>query len=62
MRSGREIQCAKDDRSVQEKNRCFAGGTCLKIRDKEESGLCPASTMDDMLNLVVESDRVLAFG
>jgi len=40
----------------------LACGTCLKARDKEESGICPVSTMDDMLNLVVESDRVLTFG
>ena len=40
----------------------LACGTCLKVRDKEENGICPVSTMDDMLNLVVESDRVLTFG
>ena len=40
----------------------LACGTCLKVRGKEESGVCPVSTMDDMLDLVVESDRVLTFG
>ncbi|HIG96938.1 MAG TPA: DsrE family protein [Candidatus Aenigmarchaeota archaeon] len=40
----------------------LACGTCLKIRDKEESGICSVSTMDDMLNLVVESDKVMTFG
>ena len=40
----------------------LACGTCLKVRDKEESGICPVSTMDDMLDLVVESDKVMTFG
>lgn len=40
----------------------LACGTCLKIRDKDESGICPVSTMDDMLSLVIESDKVITFG
>jgi len=40
----------------------LACGTCLKVRDKEESDICPVSTMDDMLDLVVESDKILTFG
>ena len=37
-------------------------GTCLNIRGKEEIGICPVSSMDDMLKLVEESDKVLTFG
>lgn len=37
-------------------------GTCLKIRNKSGTELCPVSTMQDMVNLTVESDRVLTFG
>jgi len=40
----------------------LACGTCLKIRKKGGTETCPISTMQDMLNLTVESDRVLTFG
>ena len=40
----------------------LACGTCLKIRQKEESGICPVSTMKELLHLVEESDKVLTFG
>jgi uncharacterized protein involved in oxidation of intracellular sulfur len=37
-------------------------GTCLKIRNKGSTELCPISTMQDLVNLTVESDRILTFG
>jgi len=40
----------------------LACGTCLKIRKKGGTELCPLSTMQDMVDLTVESDRVLTFG
>ncbi|MGB9846636.1 MAG: DsrE/DsrF/TusD sulfur relay family protein [Desulfotomaculales bacterium] len=39
----------------------LACGTCLKLRRKEGSELCPFSTMNDLVKLVEESDRVLVF-
>jgi uncharacterized protein involved in oxidation of intracellular sulfur len=39
----------------------LACGTCLKIRQEEGSELCPISTMDDLYELVHDSDRVLTF-
>ncbi len=39
-----------------------ACGTCLKIRKKGGTELCPISTMQDMVDLTVDSDRVLTFG
>ena len=39
----------------------FACGTCLRIREKE-IGVCPVSSMGDMLKIVEESDKVLTFG
>ena len=39
----------------------LACGTCLKIRQKGETELCPLSTMKDLYDLVKESDRVLTF-
>ena len=40
----------------------LACGTCLKIRGKEESDICPISAMEDMLKLVEESDKIINFG
>lgn len=37
-------------------------GTCLTLRKQAESGACPASNMETLAKLVVESDRVVAFG
>ena len=44
------------------KGEIYACGTCLKIRHKEESKVCPVSTMADLLTMVEESERVLVFG
>lgn len=40
----------------------YACGTCLKTRGKEESKVCPISTMSDLLKMVESSDKVLVFG
>jgi len=40
----------------------LACGACLKLRGTEESKICPISTMEEMLQLVEESDKVLTFG
>ena len=37
-------------------------GTCLRIREMDAGALCPISTMDDLVRLTEESDRVLTFG
>ncbi len=39
----------------------LACGTCLKIRQSEGTELCPISTMKDMYDIVMESDKVLTF-
>ena len=44
------------------KGEIYACGTCLKIRGKEESAVCPVSTMTDLLKMVESSDKVLVFG
>ena len=44
------------------KGNLYACGTCLGIRGKKESGVCPVSTMTDLLKMVEESDKVLVFG
>lgn len=40
----------------------LACGTCLKLRNKGGTEACPMSTMNDLLTLVEESDKVLTFG
>ena len=40
----------------------LACGTCLKIRKKDGTELCPMSSMQDMVDLTVDSERLLTFG
>ncbi len=40
----------------------LACGTCLDTRNMDGSPICPVSTMKELLQLVVESDRVVTFG
>ena len=40
----------------------YACGSCLKVRGKEKSNICPISTMPDLLKMVESSDKVLTFG
>jgi len=44
------------------KGEIYACGTCLEVRGKKESKVCPVSTMTDLLKMVEESDKVLVFG
>jgi len=39
----------------------LACGSCLKLRGQEQSGVCPISTMSDLLSMVEECDKVLVF-
>lgn len=39
----------------------LACGTCLKIRNKEGTEMCPLSTMADLYQIVRESDKVVTF-
>jgi len=36
--------------------------TCLQIRSKTESKVCPTTTMKDLVEMIEESDKVLVFG
>ncbi len=44
------------------KGTLYACGSCLEIRGRKESGVCPIATMTDLLKMVEESDKVLVFG
>lgn len=39
-----------------------ACGTCLDARDLDENDLRPRSTMDELLRIVEEGDKILTFG
>lgn len=39
----------------------LACGTCLKLRHAEGTELCPASTMQDLYELIQSSDKVVSF-
>ncbi|MDO8604069.1 MAG: DsrE family protein [bacterium] len=39
----------------------YACGSCLKIRGKEKIEIAPTSTMNDLLKMIEQSDKVLVF-
>ena len=41
--------------------RIYACGSCIRSRGQKDSDICPLSTMEDMYNIVKESDRVITF-
>lgn len=71
MGKGVELEDITDERfNIQEQIEAFMTGggiilgcgTCLKMRQRGSSDVCPVSTMRDLLNMVKESDRILTFG
>ena len=46
---------------VKNKGKIFACGTCLVSRNKEGSPICPMSTMNDLMDLVEQSDKIVSF-
>lgn len=46
---------------VESGGRIYACGTCLKLRSKDGTELCPLSNMKTMLDIIEESDKVLTF-
>ena len=44
------------------KGEIYACGTCLELRGRKESKVCPVSTMSDLLKTVEDSDKILVFG
>lgn len=47
---------------TKNKGQILACGTCLKSRHKSGSNVCPISTMQDLLKIVEESEKLLTFG
>ncbi len=46
---------------VEAGGRILACGSCLKLRNSNGSELCPLSTMQDLHELVRDSDKVVSF-
>ena len=46
---------------VDSKGKIFACGTCLISRNKEGTPICPMSTMNDLMELVEESHKLVSF-
>jgi sulfur relay (sulfurtransferase) complex TusBCD TusD component (DsrE family) len=44
------------------KGEIYTCGSCLKVRGKEKSKVCPVSTMSGLLKMIESSDKVLVFG
>lgn len=49
------------EKFIESKGKILACGTCLKSRQKESSEVCPLSTMQDLMNIVEESDKIISF-
>ena len=70
MGSGVEIEAIESEKfNVSEllgnfaknKGTLLACGTCLKVR-QQEAGVCPVSTMPQLVQLIADSDKVVTFG
>ncbi len=43
------------------KGTLLACGTCIEIRKKDSTELCPMSTMGDLYEIINESDKLISF-
>jgi uncharacterized protein involved in oxidation of intracellular sulfur len=69
---GKGVECeslTKGGFDVKGQAKAFAGsggliftcGTCLKIRNKQGTELCPVSNLSNLYRIIRESDRVVTF-
>lgn len=49
------------DKFLKTGGKIYACGTCIKARQQDGSEMCPISTMQDMYEIVKESDKVITF-
>ena len=70
MGSGVEVEEIKNEKFnvvevlkkfLDSKGNMLACGTCLKVR-QQEAGVCPVSTMSQLVQLIADSDKVVTFG
>jgi len=67
---GVEIQNIKDEAFdvaealrmfLEGRGRLMVCGTCLSLRH-QEAGMCPISTMSELVEMISDSDKVVSFG
>ena len=46
---------------INSKGVLYACGTCIKIRNKQSTELCPLSTMADLYEIINSSDKIISF-
>ena len=49
------------DKFLNHEGRLLACGTCLESRH-QETGICPVSTMAQLVGIIAESDKLVTFG
>lgn len=49
------------ERLIQSGGKIYACGSCIKSREQGSSEMCPLSTMNDMYEIVRDSDRTVTF-
>lgn len=49
------------DQFMAEGGKIKACGTCLKLRQSKDAGVCEISTMQDLYEIVRDSDKVVTF-
>lgn len=49
------------EKFMKDGGKIYACGSCIKLREQNNSHICPISTMKDMYDIVRESDKVLVF-
>ena len=68
--SGVEIENIKDktfdvvevlEKFLNSGGNLLACGSCLEVRH-QEAGVCPVSTMSELLEMISDSDKVITFG
>ncbi len=68
--SGVEIENIKDktfdvagalEKFLNSGGNLLACGTCLELRH-QEAGICPVSTMSELVEMISDSDKVVTFG
>ncbi len=47
---------------LDNKGEILACGTCMKNRQKESDTFCPIATMNELLEIVEESEKIVTFG
>lgn len=49
------------DKFLKSGGKVSACGTCIKARDQEGTEMCPINSMQDMYDIIKESDKILTF-